>query len=294
MSDISGNGSLGFNASSQFLNSSGEFDVTDLFVEVAVPLLADLPLAQELTVDGAFRYADYSTIGGAETWKLGGIWTPIDDISFRATVSQAIRAPNINELFSPLQPAFFRPVDPCDASEIGNAPDPSLRAANCQADGLPADFQDPLSARFAGVSGGNTELQEETADTLTVGFVFQPRFLDGFTLTVDYWDVEIADGISLVSAQDIVDTCYDSSTFPNDFCELFTRNEDPNSPQFGGFTFLNQSYVNFAAIEASGVDFSASYDFDIGRNDFRLSLAGTKQEALDFFTNPNDPTEVDE
>ncbi|WP_233205283.1 TonB-dependent receptor domain-containing protein [Alkalicaulis satelles] len=298
ISDVSANGSLGFNALSQFFNSSGKFDVTDVFVELSVPVLAGLPLAEELTIDGAYRYADYSTVGGAETWKLGFIWTPVDDISFRGTYSQAIRAPNIDELFRPDNPAFFRPIDPCDASELANAPDPALRAANCQAGGsglpgLPVGFTDPLSARFPGVAGGNANLQEEKADTVTLGLVFTPRILPGFNFTLDYWNVEIEDGIGFVTAQQIVDGCYDSTDFPNSaFCGLFDRETDSSSPQFGGFRFLRQSFVNFASIKARGYDFSASYSFDWREYDFRLGLSGTRQERLDFFNNPLDATDV--
>lgn len=291
--DVSGNQSLGFNATSLFSNSSGDYDVTDVFAEFSVPLLADQPFAEELRLDAAYRYADYSTIGGAETWNVAGLWTPYSDLSIRATVSQAIRAPNINELFGPVSAAFFRPIDPCDVNEIPNAPDPALRAANCQADGLPANFTDPLSARFPGESGGNPTLQEETADTITYGFVYQPSFLEGFSLTVDYWDVEITDAIASVSAQDIVDNCYDSTTFPNNFCGAFTRNRDASSAQFLGFNFLRQSPINFAAIEASGYDFAATYDFDVWGNDFGIRLVGSKQEKLDFFTNPSDLTQAD-
>lgn len=291
--DYSDNQSLGFNATSRFANSSGEFDVTDFFVEVSAPILEGAPLAQELRLDAAYRYADYSTIGGAETWNIAGLWTPTSDLSFRASISQAIRAPNISELFAPESAAFFRPVDPCDINEIPNAPDPTTRAANCAADGLPANFTDPLSARFAGVSGGNENLAEETADTLTYGFVYQPSFLPGFSLTVDYWDVEITDAIASVSAQDIVDNCYDSTSFPNAFCDNFTRNRDSSSAQYLGFNFLRQSPINFAAIEASGYDVAAVYDFELWGNDFGIRAVGSKQEKLDFFTNPSDPNEVD-
>ncbi|WP_300529842.1 TonB-dependent receptor [Maricaulis sp.] len=291
--DYSDNQSLGFNATSRFANSQGEFDVTDFFLEMSAPILSDQPFAQELRIDAAYRYADYSTIGGAETWNVAGLWTPYSDLSVRASVSQAIRAPNISELFAPESAAFFRPVDPCDVNEIPNAPDPALRAANCLADGLPATFTDPLSARFAGVSGGNPNLEEEVADTLTYGFVYQPSFLPGFSLTVDYWDVKIEDAIASVSAQDIVDNCYDSTSFPNAFCSNFTRNRDSSSAQFLGFNFLRQSPINFAAIEASGYDFAATYDFELWGNDFGIRAVGSKQEKLDFFTNPSDPNEVD-
>jgi iron complex outermembrane receptor protein len=298
ISDVSANGSLGFNALSQFFNSSGNFDVTDVFIELSVPLLANLPLAQELTLDGAYRYADYSTVGGAETWKLGLLWTPVEDISFRGTISQAIRAPNIDELFRPDNPAFFRPIDPCDASELGNAPDPALRAANCQAGGnglpgLPGGFTDPLSARFPGVAGGNQNLSEEKADTVTIGLVFTPRFVPGFNFTLDYWNVQIEDGIGFVTAQQIVNGCYDASDFPNSgFCGLFERETNAASPQFGGFRFLRQSFVNFASIEAKGYDFAANYSFSWRDYDFRMGVSGTRQEQLDFFNNPLDPTDV--
>lgn len=290
---VSSNESLGFNATAGFANSTGEYDVTDIYAEVSVPLLEGAPLAEELTLDMAYRYADYSTIGGAGTWNVGGVWTPHSDISFRASVSQAIRAPNIGELFAPRSAAFFRPIDPCDVNEIPNAPDPGIRAANCAADGIPAGFTDPLSARFAGESGGNPNLNEETADTTSYGFVFQPSFFEGFSLTVDYWDVRIEDAIASVSAQDIVDNCYDSTTFPNAFCGQFTRNRDATSAQFLGFNFLSQGPINFAAVEAQGIDFAAAYSFDWAGNDFGIRLVGSKQEKLDFFTNPGDPTESD-
>ena len=161
------------------------------------------------------------------------------------------------------------------------------------ADGLPAGFSDPLSARFSGVNSGNPDLVEETADTFTAGFVLQPRFLEGFTLSVDYWEIEIEDAIDFVDDQDIVDNCYDSATFPNQFCGLLTRNRDPNSPQFLGLNFIRQTRLNFGAIESSGVDFAANYVFDIGANAFNVGVQGSKVNELDEFFDPGDPTAVD-
>jgi len=297
--DVSANNSLGFNALFLYQNSTGSYSAADAFIELSVPILAGQFLAEELTFDAAYRVADYSSsVGTVGTWKLGLLWTPVEDISFRVSRSQAIRAPNLRETFI-TNPAVFRPNDPCDAAELGNAVDPGLRAANCQAGGnglpaLPAGYTDPLSARFGGVLGGNEFLTEETADTLTLGFVFTPRILPGFSLTVDYWDIEIEDGISAVSAQEIVDTCYDATDFPNNvFCTLFTRETDTGSAQFGGFRFLNQTFVNFARIESRGYDFAASYAFSLWENDFGVRLIGSQQEALDFFTSRTDPTAVD-
>jgi len=295
VSDVSANGSLGFNASGQFFNSQGNYDVWDAFAEVRVPLLADQPLAHELTIDAAIRYSDYSTIGETETWKAGLTYAPIEDIGFRATVSQAIRAPNITELFGPQNPATFRPVDPCDVNEISNAPDPAVRARNCADLGLPADFTDPLSARFLGAAGGNPDLMEETADTITAGLILQPSFLENFVVTVDYWSVEIEDVILSVSAQDIVDNCVDDpSGINNQFCALVQRETDPGSAQFGGFRFLLQTELNFARIEAEGLDFSAAYSFDWAGNTFGARLVGSQQFKLDEFPSVNDPSFVDD
>lgn len=293
LNTVSGNEGFGFFGASALFNSSGSYDVTDVFAEISVPLLSNQLLAEELTFDAAYRYAEYSTLGGAETWKLGLVWTPVSDISFRTTLSQAIRAPNIDELFRPNNIRRFGPVDPCEPGQIAASPNPQLRAQNCQTGGgglpaLPPGFVDPNTAAFVGATGGNPALTEETADTFTIGFVLTPRFVPGLSITLDYWDVEISDGIAEVGAQDIVDICYDSSDFPNNpFCSLFTRSQTT-----GGLNFLLQAPVNFAAIEARGYDLAASYGFSLGENDFRIGLVGTKQEVLRSFSNPVDPNDV--
>jgi len=153
-------------------------------------------------------------------------------------------------------------------------------------------FADPLSASFGGVQGGNRNLTEETADTTTYGFVFQPEFLDGFSFTVDYWEIEIDNAISAVTGQDIVDGCYQGAALNGNFCGLFTRNQDPASAQYGGFNFLRSTDINFAKLESSGIDFTACYDFVLGAHNFGVSVQGTDVEELDFFANPANLNEV--
>jgi outer membrane receptor protein involved in Fe transport len=295
--DISPNQSLLFDAASRQFNAGGEFDVVEVFGEIALPLLADTPFFHELSFGAAGRYADYSTVGGAFTWNVNGVWAPIPDIRFRGTYAQAIRAPNISELFDPQQGATFRPNDPCSQSNIDrliDANDPSAqnRLANCRADGIPEGYEDPLTARFSGTSGGNPNLEEETATTFTVGAVVQPRFIPGLTLSADYYSIEIEDAIQAVTAQDIVDTCYDLTTFPNDFCNLFTRNRTTGSPTFLGLNFLQQTQINFARLETSGVDFQVNYGFSLGKNNFSLQVGGNWTEKLDRFFDPVDTTLV--
>ncbi len=289
--------SLIFDASARVFDTGGKFDVKEVFAEVSVPLLAGKPFAEELTVGAAARYADYSTIGGATTWNINGIWAPVEDLRVRGTYSVAIRAPDIFELFSPQQGTTFRPADPCEQSTIdaliaAGDPNAQNRLANCRADGIPQGFVDPLSARFAGTSGGNPDLTEEEATTYTIGLVFQPRWVSGLLFSLDYYSIEIEDAIDSVSSQDIVNTCYDLSTFPNQFCELFTRNRDPGSLTFLGFDFLQQTQLNFGRIETSGVDFRVDYRFGLGANNFALGLTGNWTEKLDRFFDPVDKSLV--
>ncbi|MEM8489710.1 MAG: TonB-dependent receptor [Pseudomonadota bacterium] len=307
--DVSGNAQLLFQPALGNANEVGDYDATDVFVEVNVPLLSGVPGAQSLVFDAAVRASDYSTIGEAFTWKTGLSWTPIDDIRFRATFSEAVRAPNINELFAPTTGTTYRPADPCDAAQINAlaADNPQLAAstqANCVADfatiGLdPFDaegnyaFADPLSAAFPGTEGGNRDLQEETAETFTIGLVFQPSFLDGLTLTLDYWSIEIEDAIEEVTDQNIVDACYQVPTPNEAFCSQFTRNSNSVSPQFGGFNFLQVSPVNFAALETDGWDFAGQYDFNVGEHEFGIGISGTYINDLNRFSDPLDSSVVD-
>lgn len=309
LNTVSGNEQLLFQPVLGNTNEVGDYDATDVFIEVEVPLLSGAPMAESLVVDAAVRASDYSTIGEAFTWKAGISWAPVDDIRFRATVSEAVRAPNINELFAPTTGATYRPADPCDAAQINAiaADDPSLAAAtqaNCVADfasiGLnPIDangnyaFTDPLSAAFPGTQGGNANLQEETAETYTIGLVFQPTFIDGLTVSVDYWNIEITDAIEEVTDQNIVDACYQVASLNEAFCSQFRRNSNSGSPQFGGFNFLQVTPINFAALESDGFDFQASYDFGIGEHGFNIGLSGTYVNDLNRFSDPLDSSVID-
>lgn len=283
---------LTFDTTTRQFNTSGRFDVKEVFAELSFPLLADRPFFHELTVGGAARYSDYSTVGGAFTWSVNGVFAPIRDIRFRGTYAQAIRAPNIFELFSPQQGAVFRPIDPCDQNVINglianNAPNAQTRLKNCRAAGIPEGFTDPLTARFSGTSGGNPDLQEETAKTFTAGAVLQPRFIPGLTISGDYYDIRIEDAIQSVSAQNIVNNCFDLPTFPNQFCALFTRG--PNL----GFNFLRQTQLNFARFETAGVDVNVVYNFALGQNRFSLRATGNWTDKLNTFLDPANPALID-
>lgn len=293
--DVSEAKSLGPTPSTRLLPGSSDYRFFDYFVEVSVPLLADVPGALELGMDLAYRSSDNSVFGQSDTWKLGVNWAPLPDVRFRYTLSEATRVPNLFELFSPEQGTRFRPDDPCDAKNVVTAADPSLRQSNCLLDlrnngvadaaifdsqGVYA-FEDPLSAGFPGSIGGNEDLLPETGKTRTIGVVLTPRFADGLTLSIDYLKIDIEDAILEVSEQNIVNRCYDSASLSNPFCNLISRNDDPTSAQSGGLDFLRQVQLNFGAAVYEGYDFTVQYDFEAFATAFSTSVTWTLVETLD-------------
>ncbi|WP_162627600.1 TonB-dependent receptor domain-containing protein [Erythrobacter sp. KY5] len=291
--------SLVFDPATIISNAGGKYDVYDIFTEIRLPFLSGVAFAETLELSAAARFSSYSTVGDTFTWNVSGLWAPSQDILFRGTYSEAVRAPNINELFNPAQGAFFRPVDPCDVGNLVTAADPALRQANCTAFFNQIGFDptfgtgtysyvDPLTARFSGSISGNPNLQEESATTWTVGTQITPRFLPGFVLSVDYYNIEIEDAINPVGSQDIVDNCVDSASISNAFCSLFDRN-----PANGGFTFLRQSSLNFARQETAGIEAAMQYRFGVGPVSFTLNASGNWVDKLNDFFDPSDPTLVD-
>ena len=309
ISEVSDNGSLVFDPSIIVANEQGEYHATDIFVEFSVPILAFDSGLEKLTIDVAGRWSNYSTIGSAESWKANLLWAPVHGFAIRGGVSQAVRAPNITELFGPETGATARPADPCDVAQINAIAmdNPSLAQntqANCVIDfqsfGLdPYDsegnyaFADPLSARFSGIRSGNPDLSEETAYTATYGFVFEPSFLPGFLFTVDYWDIRIENAIQSVTSQDIVNSCYQGESLNDSFCSLFTRNTMPTSAQFGGFNFIRFTEINFARLESDGIDVNVAYNFGFGNHRLEIAVTGTKVNSLRNFTNPTNLNDVD-
>jgi iron complex outermembrane recepter protein len=291
----------GYYFNSQTSPVSGDYSVGEFFVEVSMPILQGVTMAEELTVDAAYRYSDYDLAVGRTNSYSGGIsWAPIEDLRFRGTLSRAVRAPNIFELFSPQTGATFNlDIDPCDQSAIDAlaVSDPATaaqRTANCAADPLVgAGFNNPLTSNFPGVRGGNPDLIEETSDTLTVGFVLTPRAIQGLTFTLDYWDIEIVDAVQTVAGEDILRGCYDGPDLDPTFCDLFTRISDPNSGFFGGLNFLQTGQINFASLKTSGYDAEVIYNFDLLNGDITLRANATFLDELLAFRSALNPDEAD-
>ncbi|KAI1693920.1 tonB dependent receptor domain-containing protein [Ditylenchus destructor] len=199
--------------------------VKEGFAEVDIPLLANLPIVQKLSFNGAVRVSDYSTSGAIWSWKLGGIWEIIEGLKIRTTRSRDIRAPSLTELFSQRSTLF---------TSIADSGRPNSPLTNITL-----------------FTGGNPDLRPEIADTFTVGGVIRPAFFRGFDLSVDYYNIKIDDVITTLTAQQIVNGCYSQNN--QGACSQIVRDGS------GVMTSINAAYINVASFKNTGIDIEASY-----------------------------------
>jgi outer membrane receptor protein involved in Fe transport len=293
---LSASGGTFFNAFQVF--DPPPFEVIEAFGEIELPILRDVPFARELSVTGAARISDYNTAAGQTfAWNVNGTWAPTSDIRFRANYSKSVRVPTLGDLFTPETQNFAQIADPCSANRIG-AGSPT-REANCRALGVPVGFvsvfTDSQTAEI--ISSGNPFLEEEEGESLTLGAVFTPSFLPGFSLTVDYYDITVDNLIATLGAQTILNQCVDLPTIDNQFCQLiFPRQtvDDPATPfnDIGALVSpaLRSGGVNFARLEAEGVDIEATYRRAFG-DGWRLDLIGRMTVVIERnnFTSPTNP-----
>lgn len=293
------------NSGLTFLNALQTFDpdpttVYEGFGEIDIPLLADRPFFEELGVTAAGRLSDYGgATGQVFAWNVGGRWSPVRDVTFRVNYGKAVRAPNYTETASPFSENFASLEDPCADARRGANPN---REANCAAD-LGGNLNNAgYQGKVAGVysletlSGANPNLTEESSKSLTIGAVFQPRFVPGLSVTVDYYNIKVSDVIVNVGAQTIVDQCYDLASLDNQFCAQFERNAGPGlgpkGEQPGEILSgsLIEGPLNFARRERSGIDVDVSYGRQIGNDTFlRSRLYYTHVIKASNFTDPTDP-----
>lgn len=245
--------------------AEGGYRSWDLYAETLIPIISadnNIPFIQDLNVEASYRKIDSDRSGGDEAWATGMNFVPIPDIRFRANYAKTVRAPAVRELFLPASLTSQFGADPCDAALLGAGPRPAVRAANCAAEGIPTTFTS--NARVAsrrGVTGGNTDLQNEQAISVNFGVVFQPRFIDGLTISADYTKIDITDAITTFSLTNIMEACYDGTDFPNRFCGQFVRGPDFQLPAIDAFT---SGFVNAALREFDVVELATRYTNEVG------------------------------
>jgi len=219
----------------------GSYNVKEVFLETVIPLAKDEEWARLLDFNGAVRATDYSTSGFVVTWKAGVTYAPVDDLRFRATRSRDIRAGNLGELYN--------------AGGGGQSP------------GLVDPFR-PLAppVSWLNSTSGNPNLQPEKADTTSAGIVYQPSWFQGFSASVDYYDIQINGAIE--TPGQVLDRCFDSGgTSP--LCAAITRNPanpaDPLYPTIGTIRIIDSRPENLAFLSQKGWDIEMSYTTGLDR-----------------------------
>lgn len=237
---------------------SGQLDAFEGFIETKIPLLKDRSGIEFLELNTALRYSDYDQFGDTTNYKLGLTWQVIPSLQLRANHASAFRTPNIPELFSGEQKLNLITQDPC--SNWSNQPTNSLLYQNCQADGVPANYQQ-LVPSILSTLGGNAELRPEEAKTRTLGIEWKPEFAASLTLTLDYFNIVIDEAIVGIDGSTRLAACYNSSLMSHPFCSAnhFTRN-----PTSGDINLLSTRWINAAQEEQKGIDLGLFSEFTLG------------------------------
>lgn len=254
----------------------GEDSVWEVFGEVEVPLLRDLPIAKELTLSASGRYTDYESYGDDTTYKVGLLYQITDWVGLRATYGTSYRAPALFEQFLGATAGFLASTtDVCNDYDAAGR-NPNL-AANCASEGLPPGFTATSSVRQLNAGGAAAGLAAETSTNFTGGVVFTPTLpgrLGTLAVAVDYYDIQIDNGVSQVGSAFILNQCYTSSAADfaagAGYCAFVER-----APVTNSLTVTN-GYVNIATNVVEGIDYNLRYRNSFGPGDFLVNLNVTQ------------------
>ncbi|PTA71568.1 MULTISPECIES: TonB-dependent receptor [unclassified Stenotrophomonas] len=236
----------------------GEYDLNEVYLELNVPLLADMAFAKELTLNVASRYSDYSNFGGTTNSKFGLTWRPLDELLVRGTYAEGFRAPTISDLYGGLSSSFESYIDPCGVKAPGSV----AGNAACTAAGAPANYVQlgqgnlpcstlPCQSGDQFVSGANPNLKPETSKSTTFGLVWSPRWVQGLDLSLDWYKYEISDMIIADSVDRILRDCYVLGN--SERCSSVTRAAD------GHVSAITYGTANLGKMKTEGYDLGVKY-----------------------------------
>ncbi|MED5524400.1 MAG: TonB-dependent receptor [Pseudomonadota bacterium] len=240
---------IGASSGNQRDATTGSFNIKEAYAEFFIPVL------DNLTLSTAARYSKHNAFGSETTTKFGVEYRPIDDLLLRATKAEGFRAPSIAELYQGGSDSYDGVDDPCNGGGAG--------APGCA--GVPTSYEQS-NAQIRATWVSNPDLKPEKSDSFTVGFVYNPSWLEGFNVSVDYYDIEVKDTIGRIGSQTILDTCAETGTV---LCQYITRDATT-----GDVIELENGYVNSGKTETKGYDFTAAYSFGTSVGDFKVSLDG--------------------
>lgn len=259
----------GLNAGNALPDTSGSFNVKEIYGELNVPILSDVPFFHQLSLRAAGRLSDYSTVGGVETYSVGGEWAPVQDIRFRATYAKSVRAPNVGELFTGPSQTFPSGIsDPCvgvTATSTGAVSENCRRdagvLANIAANNGTFTITQADRQGISGYNSGNENLDVERSRSITAGVVINPRSIEGLrnlVFSADYFNIRIKDAIVAPPRSFTLNQCYSENV--DYFCDLITRRQvDSGSNSAGSLEYIDAPLINGGVLKTEGLDFVLQY-----------------------------------
>ncbi|WP_249340717.1 TonB-dependent receptor [Sphingomonas sp. 2SG] len=253
--------------------ASGRFNVDEVYGEIRLPLLRDLPAIASFELNGAVRHSNYSTFGSNTTFSGGALWKPFNDLLLRGQYAESLRAPSIGELYG-AQSRFDATIDdPCTSAAGGLFPSNATVRANCVANGVPASgsYAEP-SGQLPVLTGGNPDLRPETARTLLFGGVYSPRWarngtLSALSLEVNYYDIKVDGAIASIPAQVLLSRCAETGDALS--CTAIRR-----APS-GIVTAINGLLLNTGGVRTKGIDATLTVrSGETGAGRFGLYVSG--------------------
>jgi len=271
----------------------GDYDVTEFFLEASVPLVEGKRFMEQVMLEGSYRYSDYDYGETTDTYGVRLGWAFNQQIKARGSYQRAVRAPNIQELFLPQGFNLFGMAgDPCSGPVEGGLSAGGYSQEQCALSGLSASNfgrnLDNPAGQYNFLQGGNPNLAPEESDTYTFGVVLTPDFLEGFSLTVDYYDIKIEDGIKNLTPEFILTECLNGDSSQ---CAKVRRSSGNGNLWVGSNVDTSGRIEalkdNLAVEQVKGWDVVGSYQFDIGRwgsmqfNDVLSYIDTWDQQELD-------------
>ncbi|MEM1402047.1 MAG: TonB-dependent receptor [Pseudomonadota bacterium] len=249
---------------------SGRYDVNEVYVEASIPVIEGATLAQSVVAELGYRYSDYSFGPSTDTWKVAGSWALNDDVKLRASFQRAVRAPNVVELFEPVNGGLFAmDADPC-ADVVNGLSGSGYTFEQCARSGVSQavfDAGGPANnpaSQYNQIGGGNVDLEPEESDTTSFGLIWTPSFIDGLSVSLDYYDIEIEGAIQGINEETTLIQCIE--TGDPQFCDAVGRGLNDTlwlglaAP--GNGVDARVTNIGFLAVE--GLDVEVNYNFDIG------------------------------
>lgn len=268
----------------------GKDNVYEIFSEVEVPLLKDLPLVEELTFTGSGRYTEYDSYGSDWTYKVGGNYRPAKWMAIRSTFGTSFRAPALYEQFLGTTSGFLSSqADPCN--NYGAAGVNANVKANCAAEGLSPNYSATQSVQVNSGGGRAAGVEAETSENFAIGTVIQPELPDGmgeFSFALDYFDIKIDNSVTRIGGTEILSRCYNSVEFRSGapLCRLVSAREAGTNR-----LIISDSYTNIASSITTGLDYNIRYETEVGPGDMTINGQLTqffKQKSKTFPDKPYD------